>query len=214
VKKWIPALLIIAAVVVSLYMYPSLPDRIPTHFGIDGKPNGWSSRFWGAWLVPLIMALVWLIMRALPHIDPRKANYEKFRGSYEVVVLATLLFMLAMHVVILKAATGTHISMDRFAFIATGAFFMLIGLVLPGIRSNWFVGIKTPWTLTSTESWERTHKVGGTLFVLVGLVGIVSSLLAPRAAVWIFVASAVGITVFLFAYSYRVWKNDPHKHSI
>lgn len=213
-KKWIPALLIIAAMAVSIYMYPSLPDRVPTHFGIDGQPNGWSSRIVGAWLVPLIMAFVWLIMRALPHIDPRKANYEKFRGSYDVVVIATLTFMLAMHIVVLKASTGTHISMDRFAFIATGAFFILIGFVLPGLRSNWFVGIKTPWTLTSNESWERTHKVGGSLFVAVGLLSIVSSLIAPRAAVWVLVGSALGVTVFLFAYSYQVWKNDPLKHSI
>lgn len=213
-KKWIPALLIIAAVGVSLYMYPSLPDRVPTHFGVDGQPNGWSSRLVGAWLVPLIMAFVWVIMRAIPHIDPRRENYEKFRGTYELVIAGTLAFMLVLHIVILKSATGTQIPMDKFVFVAVGALFMLLGFVLPRVHSNWFIGIRTPWTLTSNESWERTHKIGGTLFVLLGLLAIVSSLLAPHAAPWVLLAGGIAVTVFLFAYSYQVWKNDPLKHSL
>jgi len=213
-RKWIPPLLIIAAMAISIYMYPSLPDRVPTHFGLDGQPNGWSSRIFGAWLVPVIMAFVWLILRLAPHIDPRKENYEKFRGVYEVVVVAILAFMLVMHIVVLKSATGAHIPMDRFVFVGVGALFMVMGFTLPRVQSNWFIGIRTPWTLTSDESWDRTHKVGGTLFVLLGVLSIISSLLAPQTAPWALLAGGIGVTIFLFVYSYRIWKNDPLKHSL
>jgi uncharacterized membrane protein len=212
-RKWIPALLIVAAVVVSIVAYPSLPESVPTHWGMSGEPNGWSSRFWGAWMLPLLMAFIWVIMRALPHIDPRKANYEKFRGIYELFISGILAFMLAMHIVVLKSATGSHIEMDRVVFVAVGALFVLIGAALPRIHPNWFFGIRTPWTMSSDLSWERTHKIGGPLFIVLGVISMASTLVAPKASPWILICAALVTTVFLFAYSYRVWKEDPVKRS-
>jgi len=212
-RKWIPALLIVAAVAVSLVMYPSLPDQITTHWSMSGEPNGWSSRFWGAWLMPLIMAMIWVIMRALPHIDPRRENYEKFRGMYDLVVSALLAFMLGMHVFVLRAATGHAMPIRKVVFIGVGAMFVLIGYALPKVHPNWFVGIRTPWTLTSDLSWERTHRIGGTLFIALGLVSIVSALVAPAASPWFVLGAALLTVVFLFVYSYRVWKDDPVRHS-
>lgn len=212
-RKWIPALLIVAAVVVSIVAYPSLPETVPTHWGMSGEPNGWSSRFWGAWMLPLMMAFIWVIMRALPHIDPRKANYEKFRGIYEVFIAGILAFMLVLHIVVLKAATGSHIEMDRVAFLAIGGLFVLVGAVLPRTHPNWFFGIRTPWTMSSDLSWERTHKIGGPLFVALGLISIASTLIAPKSSPWVLLGTAFLAIVFLFVYSYRVWKEDPVKRS-
>lgn len=213
-RKWIPALLIVAAIVFSIVAYPSLPETVPTHWGMSGEPNGWSTRFWGAWMLPLMMAFIWIIMRALPHIDPRKANYEKFRGVYELFIAGILAFMLVLHVVVLKAATGSHIDMGRVAFLAVGGLFVLVGAALPGTHPNWFFGIRTPWTMSSDLSWERTHKIGGPLFVALGLISIVSTLVAPKSSPWVLFGSAFLAIVFLFAYSYRVWKEDPVKHSL
>jgi uncharacterized membrane protein len=94
---------------------------------------------------------------------------------------------------------------------AVGIFITALGLMLPKVHPNWFVGIRTPWTLTSDLSWQRTHKVGGVLFVALGLLMIVTTLLAPTTAIWVLVIAAVGVTIFLFAYSYLVWKEDPSK---
>lgn len=162
-------------------------------------------------MLPLIMASVWLILRAIPHIDPRKANYEKFSGMYDALVILILAFMLLIHVVVLIAATGTPIRMDRIILPSVGVFMAIMGLLLPKAHPNWFVGIRTPWTLTSDLSWERTHKVGGRLFVILGLLMVVSTFLMPEIAIWILVATALAITIFLFAYSYQVWKEDPLK---
>jgi uncharacterized membrane protein len=104
--------------------------------------------------------------------------------------------------------------MDKFAIFGVGAFFMLLGFFMPRVHPNWFVGIRTPWTLSSDLSWQRTHKIGGVLFVVLGLLAVLSALVVPAASIWVLVVGAVAMVVFLFAYSYSVWKNDPLKHSI
>ena len=210
-RKWIPVLLIVSAVAASILYYPKLPETMTTHWSVSGEPNGFSSRLWGAWILPVIMAAVWLIMRAIPHIDPRKANYEKFSGMYDALVILILAFMLTMHIVLLMAATGAPIRMDRVVMPSVGVFIAIMGILIPKAHPNWFVGIRTPWTLTSDLSWERTHKIGGTLFVILGVLMVASSFVAPETAIWILVAAALGIVVFLFAYSYQVWKGDPLK---
>jgi len=210
-RKWIPILLIVAAVAATILYYPKLPETMTTHWSVSGEPNGFSSRLWGAWMLPVIMAAVWLIMRAIPHIDPRKANYEKFSGMYDAMVILILAFMLAMHIVLLMAATGAPIRMERVVMPSVGVFIAIMGILIPKAHPNWFVGIRTPWTLTSDLSWERTHKIGGTLFVILGVLMVASSFVAPETAIWILVAAALGIVVFLFAYSYQVWKGDPLK---
>jgi uncharacterized membrane protein len=211
VRKWIPLVLIVIAVLVSIFAYPHLPDRVPTHWNASGEVNGWSSRLWGAWMLPLIMALVWLILRAVPHIDPRKANYAKFQGMYDWLVILVIAFMLAIHVVIILAATGSPIAMHTVMMPSVGIFIAALGLLLPRVHPNWFVGIRTPWTLTSDLSWERTHRIAGPLFIALGVLIVASTAMAPTTAIWILVVAAVGITIFLFAYSYQVWKEDPLK---
>lgn len=210
-RKWIPLALIVIALIVSIAVYPQLPDRVPTHWNTAGEVNGWSSRFWGAWMLPLVMAIVWLVMRAIPHIDPRKANYEKFAGMYDWLVILVIAFMLVMHVAIIMSAAGSHVSIHAVVMPSVGIFIAIIGLLLPKVHPNWFVGIRTPWTLTSDLSWERTHKIGGPLFVVLGLLIIATTVLDPTTAIWILVIAALAITLFLFAYSYQVWKEDPSK---
>ena len=210
-RKWIPTVLILAAVTASIIVYPQLPERMPTHWSASGDVNGWSNRLWGAWMLPLFMAAIWLFMRAIPHIDPRRANYEKFAGMYEALVILILLFMLVIHVIVLAAATGTPVKMDRIMMPLVGVFIAAIGFLIPRAAPNWFVGIRTPWTLTSDLSWEKTHKLGGPLFTVFGVLMIVAGFFAPEQAIWVLVTAAVALVVFLFAYSYQVWKTDPLK---
>ncbi|HMA20909.1 MAG TPA: DUF1648 domain-containing protein [Gemmatimonadaceae bacterium] len=210
-RKWIPAILILAAVIATIAVYPRLPEQIPTHWSVSGEVNGWSNRLWGAWMLPLMMAVIWLFMRAIPHIDPRKANYEKFSGMYDALVILILTFMLLMHVVILLSATGTVIRMNRVVMPAVGIFIAIMGVLLPRAHPNWFVGFRTPWTLTSDLSWERTHKVGGALFIALGVLIVASTFIAPERAIWLLVVAALGVVAFLFIYSYQVWKQDPLK---
>jgi len=119
--------------------------------------------------------------------------------------------MLLMHVVILLSATGTVIRMNRVVMPAVGIFIAIMGVLLPRAHPNWFVGFRTPWTLTSDLSWERTHKVGGVLFVALGVLIVASTFIAPERAIWLLAVAALGVVAFLFIYSYQVWKQDPSK---
>jgi uncharacterized membrane protein len=210
-RKWIPAALIVTAVIASIVVYPRLPENMPTHWSASGEVDGWSSRLWGAWMLPLIMAAVWLFMRAIPHIDPRRANYEKFSGMYETLIVLVLAFMLVMHIVVLAAGTGAQVRIDRLVMPFVGVFIAAIGFLIPRAHPNWFVGIRTPWTLTSDLSWERTHRIGGPLFIVLGILMIAAGLIAPAQAIVVLVVAAIAIVAFLFFYSYRVWKTDPLK---
>jgi uncharacterized membrane protein len=112
---------------------------------------------------------------------------------------------------VLAAATGTPVRMDRIMMPLIGLFIAAIGFLIPRAAPNWFVGIRTPWTLTSDLSWEKTHKLGGPLFTAFGVLMIVAGFFAPEQAIWVLVTAAVALVVFLFAYSYQVWKRDPLK---
>jgi uncharacterized membrane protein len=162
-------------------------------------------------MLPLIMAAVWLFMRAIPHIDPRRANYEKFSGMYDTLIVFVLAFMLVMHIVVLAAGTGAQVRIDRLVMPFVGVFIAAIGFLIPRAHPNWFVGIRTPWTLTSDLSWERTHRIGGPLFIVLGILMIAAGLIAPAQAIVVLVVAAIAIVAFLFFYSYRVWKTDPLK---
>jgi uncharacterized membrane protein len=213
-RKWIPVLVVIAALAASVFTYQNLPDTIPTHWDLEGNVNGWSSRFWGAFGLPLIMVAVYAVMRFLPLIDPRRENYAKFQGAYEGIILTVLVFMFAMHVLVLRAATGHGFSMEKVMPIGLGLLFIAIGNLLPRARSNFFVGIRTPWTLSSEKSWEKTHRLGGYVFVIVGILMAVSSFM-PIETGWPIVAGLTAVAMLgLVVYSYVAWRDDPDKRGV
>ena len=211
-RKWIPVIVVLVAVIASVVAYPNLSDTIPTHWDLEGNVNGFSSRLWGAFGLPLAMVGIYAIMRFLPLIDPRRENYAKFAGAYDGIITTVLLFLLGLHLVVLRAGMGHEISMQKVLPIGMGLLFVAIGALLPQARSNFFVGIRTPWTLSSEKSWEKTHRVGGVVFVFIGLMTAASAFLPTSTGwpvVWIVTAVAIlGVVV----YSYVVWRDDPDKH--
>ena len=207
-RKWIPLFIIAAALAASAVVYPDLPERVPTHWNLKGEVDGWSPRAWGAWLMPVVIAFVWALMRWLPAIDPRRRNYEKFGGTFEGIMLSVMVFMLILHGITLAAALGYPVAMERVAPAATGLLFIVIGNLLPRARSNWFVGIRTPWTLSSDRVWEKTHRVGGRLFVLGGILISLSALLGASWGHWFLLAVISVCSVGAVIYSYVEWRKE------
>jgi len=209
-RKWIPYIIVAIAVAASLFQFSQLPERMPTHWGTNGEINGWSSRLWGASVIPLVLLLLALMMKWLPTIDPRRANYPKFAGTFNGLFISIMLFILGMHFVILASALGYPVAMGRWVPIGMGAFFIVMGNLLPRARPNWFVGIRTPWTLSSDRVWEKTHRLAGYVFVvlgvLIGLIGVVSGgsdLVMP----WL--GGLIGIAALsLVVYSYVEWRRE------
>ena len=207
-RKWVSMMIVVAAFIVSAVVYPRLPATIPTHWDLSGQPNGWSSRFWGAWLIPIFLLGMWALVRVLPRIDPRGSNYAKFGGAFEAIIDTIMLFVLALHIVALRAALGHPVEMQRILPIGIGVLLIVIGNLLPRARPNWFVGIRTPWTLSSDRVWEKTHRFGGRIFVAGGLIITIASFLWVQEAHVVLFAVMVLVASSVMIYSYLEWKRE------
>jgi uncharacterized membrane protein len=207
-RKWIPLLIIAAAFIASAIAYPRLPETIPTHWNMDGQPDDWSSRAFGALITPVILLLVWGFVRVLPAIDPRGANYAKFGGAFEAIFDSLMLFLLGMHIVLLRAGLGYPVQIQRIAPFGIGVLLIVIGNLLPRCRPNWFVGIRTPWTLSSDRVWEKTHRFGGRLFVAAGFLIAIAALFWVQWVHVVLITSILLATAAVLIYSYLEWKRE------
>jgi uncharacterized membrane protein len=201
----IAALLIIF--VLTIAMYPAVPDRVVSHWNAAGQADGYMSKIWGLGLIPLIMTGFVALLAVLPRIDPYKKNYEKFGDYYEGFILLFVLFMLAIQVQIILWSTGYQISPNLTFPILIGILFIYIGFLLGHAEQNWFVGIRTPWTLSSETVWKKTHEIGGKLFKIAGVIAF-AGVLAGEYAMWFILVPALAVAVFTVAYSYFEFQKE------
>lgn len=169
--------LIIVSFLVSIVFYNKLPDLMPMHWNVAGEIDKYGPKILGAFLSPILMLVIWGAMLYFPKIDPKKDNYTKFDRSYTSIINAIVTFFFVIHIAILSISLGYNIPINKVIPFMVGVLFVIIGKDLPKSKSNFFYGIKTPWTLTSEEVWEKTHRLGGKLFVISGLIIMGSSLL-------------------------------------
>lgn len=213
-RREAPALAILLAMfVATAWVWPHAPDTVATHWGVDGQPDAWGSKATGLLMLPGVALGTWAFMLILPRFDPGRANYATFGGVYTAIRSVLIAFFAVMHGGALAAALGHEVDMGRIAAPAAGLMLLLLGGMIGKVRPNWFVGIRTPWTLTSKRAWTRTHRVGGWAFVLHGAVVFVAGLVSPPVAYAALFVGSLGIVAFVFAYSYLVWKNDPDRQS-
>jgi uncharacterized membrane protein len=207
------AIVVAILFIVSAWAWTQLPAdaQVPIHWDIDGTPDGFASKTIGLLLLPLITAGVAALFWIIPIIEPRRANILKSEKAYTAIWLGIVLLLAAVDLVAVAAAMGSGLNVSTIVPIGVGALFILIGNYLPKVRPNYMVGIRTPWTLTSDLSWDRTHRVGGRLFVVEGIAFILFGLLRPPRDILIgaLIGGIAVVLVFLFAYSYQVWKTDP-----
>ncbi|HUF66671.1 MAG TPA: SdpI family protein [Gemmatimonadaceae bacterium] len=207
-RRLIRIFMVLVAVGASLVMYTGLPEQVPVHWNIRGEVDGYGSRFAVLFLSPLMMIGVWTLLRFLPRIDPLRANYARFAGTYEVIIDSVMAMMLVIHLAILLGASGAPDSVSLVVRAAIGAMFIVMGNVMPRTRQNWFVGVRTPWTLASERVWERTHRLAGYLFVALGLVIILTTPLAPQIGMPILAAGVATVALVSVIYSYLEWRKE------
>lgn len=189
--------------------WPGAPEKIPVHWNMAGEVDRYGGRFEGLFAVPLIGLGIYFLLLFVPYIDPGRTNYESFRRSYDVIRLATLLVLGAVYASMNAALRGMPLGPPLVVPLTVGALFVVIGNLMGKVRPNWFVGIRTPWTLSSPRSWSRTHRLGGWVFILGGLI-LMGAALVPWLAIPALVV-IVGGSLALVVYSYAAWKGDPDK---
>jgi uncharacterized membrane protein len=204
-------LLIVAMFAAAVWAWPQLPERLPIHWNIYGDVDGWGNRFMGLLFLPLMVLGIYFLLLLLPLVDPGKVNYQNFGKAYAAIRIAFVVFMTAIYAVMLLNAFGHTVNMSTVVLLMTGLLFIVLGNFLSKIRPNWFVGVRTPWTLSSKLSWDKTHRLAGWLFMLMGaLFGVVA--IAQNA--WTFTAMLVVDTlciIWMIVYSYLVYRGDPHR---
>jgi len=192
----------------ALWAYPHLPARVATHWGLSGQVDGWSSRLVLVVVFPAIAAVLGLALAFLPRLDPRGEEFRRSTSVYWIVVNGVLVCMAGLHVVLVGVNLGWPIKVPLLVPIGIGVLFLLIGNLMPRMRPNWFMGIRTPWTLSSDRVWRKTHRLGGYCFMGLGVLLVGFGLLAPSGD---FAYLLGGILVAAFVpvvYSYFAWRRE------
>jgi uncharacterized membrane protein len=165
------------------------------------------STFWGLFLIPFIMTGFVALLAVVPRIDPHKKNYEKFGNYYDGFILLFTLFLLAIQVQIILWSFGYQISPNLTFPILIGILFIYLGFLLDHAEQNWFVGIRTPWTLSSKSVWKKTHELGGKLFKIAGIISFFG-IFAGIYALWFVLVPALAVAVITVAYSYYEFQRE------
>lgn len=207
-RKWFGPWIVAAMVVVALWAFPQLPEQVPSHWNARGEVDGWSGR-WIVFLPPAIGLFIWGLMQALRRVDPRQENYERFEPTFWTVVNLTIGVMLVVHLMTIGAALGWRLpGVDVVMITALGLLFLGLGNVLPRVRSNWWMGIRTPWTLSSERVWRSTHRLAGRTFVLGGIV-VLAALLLPAGWRVYMIMIAITLSAFIPAiWSWIEWRRE------
>lgn len=197
---------ILAATVASAIIYPSLPEVAASHWNAAGQVDGYMPRFWAAFLMPLVSAGLLLLFLAIPAIDPLKANIAKFRSYYNAFIALIIVFMLFIHAVTLAWNLGyDQFNIGNAILPAVGLILVFAGVVMMKAKRNFFIGIRTPWTLSNDTVWEETHRLGGRLFVAAGIVMVVSAFFG-EAGFWIIMPVILLAAFVPVIYSYILWR--------
>ncbi|KPJ85864.1 hypothetical protein AMJ57_01500 [Parcubacteria bacterium SG8_24] len=200
-------LLVWTALLLGVMLYQSLPETMASHWNSRGEVDGYMPRFWGVFLMPSVMALMAGLFMVIPKIDPLKKNLKRFMGHYAAFVLVLLGFLLYVHSLTLLWNLGVRFNMTITIVPAIAALFYFIGDVLRQAKRNWFLGIRTPWTLSSDRVWDKTHLLGARLYKASALITI-AGLLVPRHAIWFLLLPVMATTVVLIVYSYLLYRQE------
>lgn len=176
-RRWLGFVIVAVVLTAGIWAYPQLPARVATHWNLRGGPDGYSSRFVAAFVFPLALLALVGLAQILPRIYSKGRNYAKFQDTYWLLINGIVIVAGVMCVAILANGAGAPVSMRRVTPAALGFLFVVVGIYLGRVEPNWFLGFRTPWTLSSDTVWRKTHRLGGWLFVVAGLFFMASAAL-------------------------------------
>lgn len=204
---------VIISFLASVYFYSHVPSEIITHWNALGQPDGSMPKLIGLFFMPVLSLLLFLTFHFLPRIDPLKDNIEKFRHYYNEFVLVMLLFLLYMQSLVVLQNAGVFFDMIQFMLPAFGLVFYYTGSLLEHSKKNWFVGIRTPWTMSDDIVWGKTNKLCGRLYKFLSLFTLVGLFSQQYAIYAVFIPVIVAsITAAVYSYlEYIKLKNKKKK---
>ncbi len=205
-KKEIWLWLIMASPLVFLYsVWSELPATVATHFNFNGEPDDWSSKSTLAVIMAALSLGIYLLITFIPLIDPKKKVLE-MGNKYFLVKLFTTLFISILCMFIVQSAKTSSMGEGKMIFVITGAFFAVLGNYMPAMKPNYFIGIRTPWTLENETVWRKTHQLSGKLLFIAGIINMILPFLIPGNFMPVFMGISIGVPLVAVVYSYIVYK--------
>jgi len=199
--------IILLSLIISIYFYPQMPEKMASHWNAQGQVDGYVSKFWGLFLMPFMFIGLALLFVAIPRIDPLKVNIEKFRKFYDIFIILFFVFLLSTHLQIILWNIGIEISPNAIFPIGLGLLFFYIGILCENAKRNWFIGIRTPWTLSNEVVWDKTHKIGGKLFKIAGVIAPLGVFFQNYAFFFIIIP-VIAVSAYTIIYSYVEYQRE------
>jgi uncharacterized membrane protein len=199
----IMSVIFIVSIIAGVWAYPRLPEVVAVHWDSQNNPNGYGSRFVAAFLMPIVLIAVAVIMFFVPLADPMKKNIALFKGNYHVFIVLVSFFLAYVNILSLLLNLGYEFELGNMMIPAMGVLFIFSGILLSKAQRNYMIGIKNAWTLSSDAVWNSTHKLGGWIFKACGVISFLGFFF-PEQAVNFTLYPILASIVFLYAYSY--WK--------
>lgn len=204
-RQWLILAIILASFAIGLYFYPWMPERIASHWNAAGEVNGYMPKLWGLFLMPVISIAMFILFLVIPRLEPMKENLAKFRTYFDTFTLVLFLFLFYLYLLTILWNLGTRFNMGQMLVPAFGFLIYYCGILMQNAKRNWFIGIRTPWTLSSDAVWNKTHQLGARLFKIAAAIAF-AGIFVPKYALVFVLVPVIGFSVFLFIYSYVKYK--------
>ncbi|HOM96491.1 MAG: SdpI family protein [Candidatus Methanofastidiosa archaeon] len=197
----ISAGIILLSFFIGIVSYSYMPDMMPMHWNAQGEIDGYMGKLWGLFMSPMISLGLFALFLVIPKLDPRRSNLESFKEYYQGIILVIVGFLFYVYILTILSAIGYKFNMVQAMSISFAVLFYYIGIVLKKTKSNFFVGIKTPWTLSDEKVWEKTHDLGGKLFKISGIIAFFGALF-KEVAIFLMIIPIIVASIFIYIYSY------------
>jgi uncharacterized membrane protein len=205
----IVSILLVTATLAGILFWNRLPEPMASHWNVNDQVDGYMPKFWGVFMLPLMALGMFLLFSVIPSIDPLKANIERFREAFNLFIVLLVGFMVYIYGLTLAWNLGYNgFRMSGAMLPAIGLLFIFIGYMLRTAKRNFFIGIRTPWTLSSDRVWDETHRIGAALFIISGVLAFVGGLFGGTTAFWLMFAPIIGSTIFLLVYSFVLYQRE------
>ena len=202
--------IIVLSFIIAACSYPYMPEKMAIHWNAKGNVDSYGSRFEGLFFLPFLLAGLFLLFMAIPKIDPMKYNIEDFRKYYDNFIVLFFIFLLSVYLWSILWNFGVEIRINAVIPVGVGILFFYVGILLENAKRNWFMGIRTPWTLSSEDVWNRTHKIGGKLFKVLGLV-VIFGIFFQKYVLFFFLVPLLLVAGYLVVYSYFEYQKEIQK---
>ena len=206
-KKVLPFVLLGLMFAVSLYAYTMLPAQVASHWNAAGVADGYSSRTFGAFFLPILAGVLYFFLKYVPRLDPRYKNIEEFQGRYTEFLIVFLVFFGYLHILTLLWNLGYKFDFVTYFLPAFGGLFYEVGRLVEVAKPNWTIGVRTPWTLSSESVWRGTHALAGKLFKVLGVITL-ACMVIPTYAFFVFIPITLAVTITVFVYSYILYHRE------